>query len=412
MPILTSHYELTTLTAANLLQPTSGKALFNEQPQISQQKLVPEFHSAVSELVVTLCQHILQEEPEIMWQIAAGQTEKTVLTGVIKAFIEKEALPFSYKSEQLFQQVYDFLFGYGPLQAWIEDETISDIDGNAPDEFTITRHGKREKTTLAFPDSRSYDAFCRLMIVRNGGVINENDTHCRVADLNKRLRINVTVPPRSVRYATISIRKHKETAYTMQELEALMMLSENQTAILRQAAREPITMLICGKGGSGKTTLLRSFINEMPELERLLIAESDSELFPEKPCCLLQRIKKKHEGGRSVSLRDLIADGLTMSLDSYCIGEIVGDEALELLRAAYSGHRCLATLHAESAEEALDRLLSLAMPAASGESERQMKHMIGKSVNLIVYMRDFKIQKILAVKTFNQESLRYEYATL
>jgi len=186
------------------------------------------------------------------------------------------------------------------------------------------------------------------------------------------------------------------------------MLDSRLVSLLGELAASDATVLFCGKGAAGKTTLLRAFIQAMPAMERVLIAESDSEIYPEKPYCLVQRIKKPHEGGRPVSLRDLVADGLTMSLDTYCIGEIVGEEALEFLRAAFSGHRCLATTHADCARDSLERLLSLALPAARGESETLLRRMLAQSVHYVVFLANFQVRQVVRVYGGKESGDKYE----
>lgn len=324
--------------------------------------------------------------------------DRTILENLIQRTADQESLKAGYYAADFRQQAMDFLFGYGPLQDYVEDPDVTDIDGTGPGEFTIKRSGVREPIDIRFGSEKTYDTFCRLLIIRQGGQINENDSHCRVTDERYRLRINVTVPPRSVTVPTVCIRKHRAVAMTLEELAVAGMFPISALPILKTICHSDQSLIICGKGASGKTTLLRALIKAMPKLERILIAESDSEIFPEKPYCLVQRIRKSHEGGRPISLRDLVADGLTMSLDTYCIGEIVGDEALEYIRAAYSGHRCLATTHAESGLDALDRLLSLARPAAIGDSEQNLRSLLAKGVDTILYLKNFRLVEIWSVQ--------------
>jgi pilus assembly protein CpaF len=304
------------------------------------------------------------------------------------------------------------MFGYGPLQELVEDEDVSDIDGTRFDEFSVKRGGIREKSDVRFPDERTFDTYCRLVVIRNSGILNENDSHCRVTDEARRLRINVAVSPRNVTGPSISIRKHRRTSWTLEELAGMGMMPPELPGVFREMARGDCSVLFCGKGAAGKTTLLRAFLREMPEMERVLVAESDSEIFPEKPYCIGQRIKKKNEGGRPVTLRDLVADGLTMSLDTYCVGEIVGDESYEFIRAAFSGHRCLATTHAESAADALDRLVALARPGSYGESERTMKRMVGRSIDAVVHLSRFRVVEMLRVEGYDDEDGRFRFETI
>ncbi|HAL74533.1 MAG TPA: hypothetical protein DCM45_05495, partial [Clostridiales bacterium] len=395
MPLVTSHLQL------------SEKLASYRVDQYLQKIDVP---LDLTEMTATICSRILDQDPGLVADVASGKAERQALLSLISLISERENLRSRDFQSDLQRRVMDFLFGYGPLQDYIVDETISDIDGTGPDEFSFKANGRRQSLAVSFPDIATYDTFCKLVIIRNGGIINENDSHCRVTDERYRLRINVTVPPRSVRCASISIRKHRRQALSLNELENAGMFDRAGTEILSNLACSDVSVLFCGKGAAGKTTLLRAFIRSMPVLERVLIAESDCEIYPEKPYCLVQRIKKPNEGGRPVSLRDLVADGLTMSLDTYCIGEIVGEEALEFMRAAYSGHRCLATTHANSAADALDRLMTLARPAARGESERLMQKMLGKSIKYIVYMNNFKVKQILRVCNFSECEGEYEFA--
>jgi pilus assembly protein CpaF len=395
VPLVTSHawlaeklagYQTNTLDQQTAGESSAGKNEFGKPLAVG-----------LSELVSVICSRILDTEPALVADVAAGRASRQALLALIGRTAEKESLRAGFFQTELQQQVMDFLFGYGPLQPYVDHEDVTDIDGTGPDEFSIKICGRRMPLAVSFADTKAYDTFCRLVIIRNGGIINENDSHCRVTDEHCRLRINVTVPPRSVRAASISIRKHRRQGWRLPDLQEQGMLDARLVDLLTDLAKSDATVLFCGKGAAGKTTLLRAFIQAMPILERVLIAESDSEIYPEKPYCLVQRIKKAREGGRQVSLRDLIADGLTMSLDTYCIGEIVGEEAMEFMRAAFSGHRCLATTHANSAADALDRLLALARPAAHGESDRLLRKMLGHSVNTIVFLKNFRVTQVIRI---------------
>jgi pilus assembly protein CpaF len=366
----------------------------------------------LSELVSAICSRILTSDPGLVADVASGSVRREALTDLIGRTAEQESTRAGFFMDDLLRQVMDFLFGYGPLQHYVENEEISDIDGTGPDEFTIKINGHRQLLALKFPNAQAFDTFCRLVIIRNGGIINENDSHCRVSDERYRLRINVSVPPRSVNGPVISIRKHRRTGMDFQDLIKAGMMDDQMAAILSSLAMSSATVLFCGKGAAGKTTLMRAFIQAMPTLERILIAESDTEVYPEKPCCLIQKTKKTHEGGHPVSLRDLVCDGLTMSLDTYCIGEIVGDEALEFIRAAFSGHRCLATIHASCAADALDRLLLLAGPAAAGQSEHILRRMLGQCVDYVVFLKDFYVAQVLRVNGFLESEGTYEMSEI
>ncbi len=349
-----------------------------------------------------VCQTILEQEAGLVADVAVGRAKREALIAKVRLVVEKQSIGRYIDFDVMLKQVMDTLFGYGPLQPYIEDESITDIDGTGPAEFTVKTAGQRKALSVAFRDAKAYDTFCRLMVIRNGGVINENDSHCRVTDERYRLRINVAVPPRSVGGPTICIRKHRQNALNLEDLRKLDMFNSDVQQIICDLAQDSKTILICGKGAAGKTTLLRALIESLPRFERVLIAESDCELFVQKPYCLTQKIKKPESGGRPVSLHDLVSDGLTMSLDTYCIGEITGPEAMDMIRAAYSGHRCLATTHANSAEDALDRLLSLARPASCGEDDRLLSKMLAAGIDAVIHLDSFKVNSILTINGFSE----------
>jgi pilus assembly protein CpaF len=390
MPLVSSHYKLVEMVADR----NSSK----RQPQSRD----------LSILVSAIAVDILTKDPMLVANVAAGKISKSVLEASILHSTENKRQLFGFYQDELLKRVLDFMFGYGPLQDYIEQEDITDIDGTRFNEFSIKVKGERKAVSIGFQDEKMFDTYCRLIIIRNGGVINENDSHCRVVDEKHRLRINVSIPPRNVTGPSISIRKHRPKGYTLDELLELGMLTTENRGILAALAQMDASVIFCGKGASGKTTLLRAFINSMPLMERILVVESDSEIYPEKPYCIAQRIKKSNEGGRTVTLKELVADGLTMSLDTYCIGEIVGEEAWEFLKAAFSGHKCLATAHSESAQDTMDRLLTLSRSASSGESETVMKKMIAKGIDIVVYLSNFKVIEILKVIDYHSEKKTYE----
>jgi pilus assembly protein CpaF len=113
-----------------------------------------------------------------------------------------------------------------------------------------------------------------------------------------------------------------------------------------------------------------------------------------------------------VTLKDLVRDGLTMSLDSYCVGEITGDEAWEFVKAAFSGHRGIATTHSESAGDAFGRLLTLSKGANIGESEKTIKEVLGRSINHIFYLKEFRVVEVLEVCGYDGEADRFIYKRL
>lgn len=392
MPVITTHHRL-------LLGDKKGKEYDKNSGDINL-------------MISNITFDILKDSPGLVADVANGIVERAVLETAIIKDIDRHKYHLGLFRDELIRKVFDFMFGYGELQKYIEDEAITDIDGTCFNEFVVKRNGIRRKVPVNFGNEKIFDTYCKLIAVRNGGILNENDSHCRITDEKNRLRINVSIKPRNITSPAISIRKHRQASLTIDELKSLGMINGRICEFLKHLAHTDATVLFCGKGAAGKTTLMRAFINLLPEMERVLIAESDAEIFPDKPYCIEQRIKKFNEGGRRITLRDLIRDGLTMSLDSYCIGEIVGDEAWEFIKAAFTGHRGIATTHAESAEDAFARLLTLSKGANIGESEKTVKEMMAKSIDVVFYLKSFRVADILEVIGYNTCTDSFEYNRL
>lgn len=387
---------------------TLHKNILNDGENFVYEKDMSDLGTIVSNITF----NILRDSPGLVADVANGLVDRSVLETSIIKDIDKNKYHYGIFREELIKKVLDFMFGYGELQQYIEDEDITDIDGTRYDEFVIKANGIRKKVNVNFGNEKIFDTYCKLIAIRNGGILNDNDSHCRVTDEKWRLRINVSVKPRNISGPAISIRKHRLKSFELNDLIRLGMINEQIEKLMQKLAMSDATVLFCGKGAAGKTTLMRAFVNILPEMERVLVVEADAEIYPDKPYCIQQRVKKENEGGKPVTLRDLVKDGLTMSLDSYCIGEIVGDEAWEFVKASFTGHRGIATIHSESAEDTFSRLLILSKGANVQESEKTIKEMMAKSIDVIFYLKAFRVIDVLEVIDYDPSEDRFIYNRL
>jgi len=337
---------------------------------------------------------IVQKHPGLIADVEMGNINDSVLKAEIIQIVDE--LNLICDRDELIQSVMNYMFGYGVIQHLIDDDDISDIDVPRYNFVMIKRNGKKEILSLSFNSEDEFERFCKLVIIRNGGIINENDAHARVSDAHYRLRINVTIAPRSVTGPSLCIRKHRRSPYDLEGLLRIGMMSVEVKRILLQIMSGHNRIIISGKGASGKTTLLRALLEQTNKTERILVCEKDMELHLEGINFVVQRIKKS--GYRvEQSLRDLIADGLTMSLDGYCIGEVIGDEAWEFVKAGHTDHRIFGTIHANSPNDVIQRLLMLIEPVTSFSEER-LEYLIYQSLDYIIHMKEFKIASIQRLK--------------
>ncbi len=311
----------------------------------------------------------------------------------IEECLEKNRIVASLTTETLSKKVYNLMFGYGILQELIEDESISDINITRFDHIVIKRRGKYQLTEYTFLNNEKFLLYCKLIVVRNGGKLNENHCFERVDDHEKRLRISASIPPRSAVGPTMSIRKHASKSYTMDDLVSEQMLDNQSKKLIKEIIEQGKNIIICGKGAAGKTTLLRAILGAVPSERRFLICESENELYPSNRNFLVEKIISR-EYGKSVTLSELVRDGLSVSLDGYCIGEIVGEEAWEFMQASLTDHTTYATIHANGVHEVKDRIKMLINQKVINYDEKEIERMILSSLNCIVYIKNFKVSEI------------------
>lgn len=335
---------------------------------------------------------LIGQHAELLAKVETGQVEQSVLELELSKVLDRQGM--SGGRRERLKALMNHMFGYGILQSYLENPQVTDLIGTSYDHFFVKIKGETQRIPVRFADEKRFENYCKLIVIRNGGMLNENDNHARVADEQLKLRINAVIPPRSAKGAFLAIRKHRANAYGLEDLEALGMLDGESRQWVEKIAVSNSRFIICGKGAAGKTTLLRAMINAVGEQQRLLICEADTELYPDSPTAIVQKVIQRGSYGKTVTLNDLVKDGLTMSLDGYCIGEITGPEAWDFIKAGYTDHRVMGTIHSSGAEELVHRLLVLSEIAKLGIGETVAQDMISRSVDYVIYLKDFKLRQI------------------
>ncbi len=343
---------------------------------------------------------LIGQHAELLAKVETGQVEQSVLELELSKVLDRQGM--SGGRRERLRALMNHMFGYGILQSYLENPQVTDLIGTSYDHFFVKIKGETQRIPVRFADEKRFENYCKLIVIRNGGMLNENDNHARVADEQLKLRINAVIPPRSAKGAFLAIRKHRSTAYDLEDLKELDMLDDVSMEWVEKIATGSSRFIVCGKGAAGKTTLLRAMINAVGEQQRLLICEADTELYPDSPTAIVQKVIQRGAYGKTVTLNDLVKDGLTMSLDGYCIGEITGPEAWDFVKAGYTDHRVMGTIHSSGAEELVHRLLVLSEIAKLGIGEAVAQDMISRSVDYVIYLKDFQLRQI---HQFEKDSL-------
>ncbi|MBE0451620.1 MAG: CpaF family protein [Clostridia bacterium] len=373
---------------------------FDEMSDDEHEKINNDLSKIISNSVDVL----LKESSELIVEVNNGKKDRKELESKIAEITNSKQLNI-HDRNSLIEGVLNYIFYYGKLQPLVEDEDITDIDFTAYNYGVIKRNGVKELIgkKYLFPSEFDFCKYSQTLILRNEGIINENYSHERVSDEKYRLRINVSIPPRNLKHTSLNIRKHRQNPYTLDVLKELKMINEEQKELLEKIINQKNRFIIAGKGASGKTTLLRAMLMNVNPLDTYLVAEKDTELYLDHSNFIQQRIKKENHGGLQITLGDLIKDGLTMSLDGYVVGEIVSDEAWYFINAGVTDHMVAGTVHANSSLDVPHRLLSLVETFNPGIKSETILNLIAKSLDYIIYLKDFKVEEIASVGEFDSK---------
>lgn len=295
---------------------------------------------------------------------------------------------------ELVSAVLADMLGLGPLEALLADERVTDIMVNGPSQVFVERGGKLELTQVKFRDNAHVFAVASRIVAAVGRRIDEQQPMVD-ARLKDGSRVNVTVPPLAIDGPTITIRKFPAKPVKLEALVQGGSMTAQMAAFLGLAAYLRLNILVSGGTGSGKTTLMNAMSQFIPEGERLVTIEDAAELRFQQPHVVRFETRPPNvEGTGEVTMRTLVRNALRMRPDRIIIGEIRGDEVLDLLQAMNTGHDgSMSTLHANSPREALTRVESMAALAGFAPGGGVVRRQLVDAVHLIIQvsrMRDGK----------------------
>lgn len=286
----------------------------------------------------------------------------------------------------------DELLGLGPLEEFLSDSSVTDVVVNGPNQIYIERKGKLELTNSRFRDEQHLFQIAQRIVNRIGRRIDQM-TPLADARLEDGSRVNVIVPPLSLRGTAISIRKFSDRPITLDMMAQAGNCSEKMATFLKIAAASRLNIVISGGTGSGKTTLLNALSKLISPNERVITIEDAAELKLQQPHVLtLETHPANLEGDGAVTIRGLVINALRMRPDRIILGEIRGVECFDMMQAMNTGHDgSMCTLHANSTREALSRMENMVMMSGLKIPKTAITRQIADSIDLIVqikWMRD------------------------
>lgn len=287
--------------------------------------------------------------------------------------------------ERLIEEIYCDAVGLGILEPLLQDDAISEIMVNNPNQVYIERKGKLQLSDVTFYDERHLRQIIDRIVSRVGRRIDENSPMCD-ARLPDGSRVNAIIPPLALDGSALTIRKFKKDPLKIQHLVEFGALSGWMAEFLRGCVEAKLNVLISGGTSSGKTTLLNVLSSFIPNGERLITIEDAAELQLQQAHVIrLETRPSNAEGIGAVSQNELLKNCLRMRPDRIILGEVRGGEALAMLQAMNTGHEgSLATIHANSTRDALSRLETMVLMSGSDLPLRAIREQMASALNLII----------------------------
>jgi pilus assembly protein CpaF len=289
--------------------------------------------------------------------------------------------------ERLVQELLHDTFDLGPITPYLLDEEISDILVNTHRQVYVERLGKLELTPVQFRDEAHLRLIIDRIISRVGRRIDESSplVDARLPDGS---RVNAIIQPAALDGAILSIRRFRRKALSIENLLELGSLTEPMARLLRGTIRARINMLITGGTGSGKTTLLNILSRYIPDGERIVTIEDSAELQLQQPHVVrLETRPANIEGRGTITQRDLVRNALRMRPDRIVVGEVRGDEVLDMLQAMNTGHDgSLTTIHSNGPRDALHRLENLVLMAGHSLPDKAIREQVASALQVVVHV--------------------------
>ncbi|MGH9256250.1 MAG: CpaF family protein [Vicinamibacterales bacterium] len=321
---------------------------------------------------------------------ALAQTDRARAESEIRSLLGQllgeETIPISLSErESLFSEVLDDVFGLGPLEPLLRDAGVSDILVNTHQHVFVERGGILERVSATFQDNQHLLRVIDRIVSRIGRRIDESSpmVDARLADGS---RVNAIIPPLAVDGPLLSIRRFPADRLKADKLVALRSLTQPMLDFLTHCVRCRLNCLISGGTGAGKTTLLNVLSGFISERERIVTIEDAAELqLHQDHVARLETRPPNIEGKGAIRQRQLVINALRMRPDRIVVGEVRGEEALDMLQAMNTGHDgSLTTVHANSPRDALTRIETMVAMGATNLPERAIRHQIASAIQVVV----------------------------
>lgn len=287
--------------------------------------------------------------------------------------------------ERICREVLHEVFGLGPLEPLLQDQSITDILVNTHRQVYVERNGMLELTGVVFKDAAHLRHIIDKIVSNVGRRVDESSPMCD-ARLDDGSRVNVVIPPLAIDGPIMSIRRFGRNPIGIDQLIAKHSLTSPMLELLKAAVMARLNIIVSGGTGAGKTTLLNALSSFISKRERIVTIEDSAELQMQQPHVIRMECRPPNvEGKGAIRQRELVINALRMRPDRIVLGEVRGGEALDMLQAMNTGHDgSLTTIHANNPRDAIARLETMSLMAELNLPDRAIRQQIASAVSLIV----------------------------
>ena len=308
------------------------------------------------------------------------------VSSILEGLVVGESTPMNlHERERLVQEVLDEVFGLGPLEPLLADETVADILVNTHKNVYIERKGVLERTPIQFRDDAHLMAIIDRIVSAVGRRVDESSpmVDARLADGS---RVNAIIPPLALDGPVLSIRRFGHKRLSADELIENRTMIPQMLELLRGCVKARLNILISGGTGAGKTTFLNILSSFISTRERVVTIEDAAELqLDQEHVVRLETRPPNIEGKGAVHQRQLVINALRMRPDRIIVGEVRGEEALDMLQAMNTGHDgSLTTIHANSPRDALSRLETMVAMSNLNLPENAIRRQIASAIDVVI----------------------------
>ncbi|MDF3129711.1 ATPase, T2SS/T4P/T4SS family [Kiritimatiellaeota bacterium B1221] len=303
----------------------------------------------------------------------------------------RERLPQGIDPQKLADEIYNEAVKLGPLEEYLEDDSITEIMVNGFDQIYLERGGKLVRGATTFVDDNSVQAIIERIVAPLGRRIDESRPYVD-ARLPDGSRVNAIIHPLSLIGPCVTIRKFSKKPFTVDKLIELGAITRGMALFSEICVKLRKNIIISGGTGSGKTTFLNVISSYLPDNERILTVEDAAELqLPQEHVVRLEARPANIEGTGAITIRDLVRNALRMRPDRIVVGECRGGEALDMLQAMNTGHEgSLTTVHANSPRDAMSRLETMVLMAGMDLPIRAIREQIGSAIHIVIQLARFQ----------------------